>query len=171
MNEIAILCPCLLNYSSLIWHVVQVLLQWSIANGGMDNTAEICTSIIICHIICGRYSVPIEWRRSWYGITVLKKYTGTSIIIFHHFAYMGWGFFFVRRPNQRYFSDMSGGTYTCKRTEEEVWPTVGLQCHRHFVCFLTCPSKHRREATLFYGYSETGLWQRFVPIEWRIKLE
>ena len=43
----------------------------------------------------------------------------------------------------------------CRRTEDEIGPTVGLPRHRHFEgFFLPYPSKHRYGTLIFYGYSE-----------------
>ena len=42
----------------------------------------------------------------------------------------------------------------CRRTEEEVEPTVGLPRHRHFVGFFNVPVQTRTRDPPFYGYSE-----------------
>ena len=41
----------------------------------------------------------------------------------------------------------------CRQTEE-VGPTVGLPCHRHFVGFFNVPVQAQPQGQPFYGYSE-----------------
>ena len=42
----------------------------------------------------------------------------------------------------------------CRRTEEEIGPTVGLPCHRHFVGFFNVPVHAPTRGHPFYGCSE-----------------
>ena len=55
----------------------------------------------------------------------------------------------------------------CRRIEEEVEPTVGLQRHRHFVGFFNVPVQTPTRDPPFYGYSEKPLhFSRLLQHAW-----
>ena len=56
---------------------------------------------------------------------------------------------FVLRHSRRCVSPICDNTSMCRLTEEEDGPMIGFLCHRHFVGFLLCQSRHRHGATLF----------------------
>ena len=67
---------------------------------------------------------------------------------------------FVSRHSRKCFSHIYHSTSMCRRTEEEDGPMIGLLCHRHFVGFLLCPSRHRHGVTLFRLILKTRpLWK------------